>query len=110
MFGHEVPETVVTEVPEDAYLLDVREDDEWRSGHAPGAVHIPLGQLGERAGEIPRDRRVYVVCRVGGRSAQAVMALNQAGWETVNVAGGMRAWEHAGREMAAESEAEPTVI
>ncbi|MFI6579111.1 rhodanese-like domain-containing protein [Nocardiopsis sp. NPDC050513] len=110
MFGREVPEAVVAEVPEDAYLLDVREDDEWRSGHVPGAVHIPLGRLGERAGEIPQDRRVYVVCRVGGRSAQAVAALNQAGWDTVNVAGGMRAWEHAGRDMAAESGAEPTVI
>ncbi|MEV2278927.1 rhodanese-like domain-containing protein [Nocardiopsis sp. NPDC049922] len=110
MFGREVPETVVAEVPEDAYLLDVREDDEWRSGHVPGAVHIPLGLLGERAGEIPQDRRVYVVCRVGGRSAQAVMALNQAGWDAVNVAGGMRAWEHAGRDMASESGAEPAVI
>ncbi|WP_116247934.1 rhodanese-like domain-containing protein [Nocardiopsis sp. FIRDI 009] len=110
MFQHGVPEAVVAEVPEDAYLLDVREDDEWRSGHVPGAVHIPLGQLGARADEVPRDRRVYVVCRVGGRSAQAVTALNQAGWDAVNVAGGMRAWEQAGRDMAAETDGEPTVI
>ncbi|WP_017601472.1 rhodanese-like domain-containing protein [Nocardiopsis lucentensis] len=110
MFQHGVPETVVTEVPEGAYLLDVREDDEWRSGHAPGAVHIPLGQLGARAGEVPQDRKVYVVCRVGGRSAQAAAALNQAGWDAVNVAGGMQAWEHAGRDMTAETDGEPTVI
>ncbi|MFE3461452.1 rhodanese-like domain-containing protein [Nocardiopsis aegyptia] len=110
MFGGGVPETGVTEVPEGGYLLDVREDDEWRAGHAPDAVHIPLGELGGRADEVPKDRKVYVVCRVGGRSAQAVMALNQAGWDSVNVAGGMAAWERAGREMAAEADAEPRVV
>ncbi|MFV2197932.1 rhodanese-like domain-containing protein [Nocardiopsis sp. LOL_012] len=109
MFGG-VPEAGVTEVPEGACLLDVREDDEWSAGHAPGAVHIPLGLLGQRAGEVPKDTKVYVVCRVGGRSAQAAMALNQAGWDAVNVAGGMQAWEHAGLEMVAESGEEPRVV
>lgn len=110
MFGEQVAEVLVNDVPEGAYLLDVREDDEWRAGHAPGAAHIPLRTLGERAGEVPKDRKVYVVCRVGGRSAQATMALNQAGWDAVNVAGGMQAWQHAARDMAAEGEGEPTVI
>lgn len=110
MFGGGVPEAGVAEVPEGGYLLDVREDDEWRAGHAPEAVHIPLGELGGRADEVPKDQKVYVVCRVGGRSAQAVMALNQAGWDSVNVAGGMAAWERAGREMAAEADAEPRVV
>ena len=40
------------EVPEDVVLVDVREPDEWTAGHAPGAVHIPLGQLGDRYTEI----------------------------------------------------------
>ncbi|WP_047869486.1 rhodanese-like domain-containing protein [Nocardiopsis sp. RV163] len=110
MFGSGVPEANATEVPEGAYLLDVREDDEWNAGHAPDATHIPLGQLNERADEVPRDQRVYVVCRVGGRSAQAVAAMNQAGWDAVNVSGGMRAWQHAGRDMAAGGGAEPRVI
>ncbi|MFD3688353.1 rhodanese-like domain-containing protein [Nocardiopsis sp. NPDC058631] len=110
MFGNGVPETNVTEVPEGAYLLDVREGDEWNAGHAPEAVHIPLGELGERAGEVPQDRKVYVVCRVGGRSAQAVAALNRSGWDSVNVSGGMQAWEHAGRPMAAGSGEEPRVL
>ncbi|MFJ9558011.1 rhodanese-like domain-containing protein [Nocardiopsis sp. NPDC101807] len=110
MFGNGVPEAGATEVPEGAYLLDVREDDEWNAGRAPGAVHIPLGELGQRASEVPQDRRVYVVCRVGGRSAQAVAALNQAGWDSVNVSGGMRAWEHAGRAMEAGSGEEPRVL
>ncbi|MEU3020029.1 MULTISPECIES: rhodanese-like domain-containing protein [unclassified Nocardiopsis] len=110
MFGEQVAEVLVHDVPEDAYLLDVREDDEWRAGHAPGAVHIPLRTLGERAGEVPKDQRVYVICRSGGRSAQATTALNQAGWDAVNVSGGMGAWQHAARDMAAEGEGEPTVI
>lgn len=110
MFGNGVPEANVTEVPEGGYLLDVRESDEWNAGHAPGAVHIPLGELDQRVGEVPQDQRVYVVCRAGGRSAQAVAALNQAGWDSVNVSGGMQAWERSGRGMAAESSEEPRVI
>ena len=49
-------------------LLDVREQDEWDAGHAPGAHHIPLGQLGTRQAEIPTDREVVAVCRSGRRS------------------------------------------
>ena len=110
MFDGQVAEVLVNEIPEGVYLLDVREDDEWRAGRAPGAVHIPLGTLGERAGEVPKDQKVYVVCRSGGRSAQATMALNQAGWDAVNVAGGMQAWEQAGRDMETDSDSEPRVI
>lgn len=110
MFGNGVPEANVTEVPESAYLLDVREDDEWNAGHAPDATHIPLSELNQRADEVPRDRRVYVVCRAGGRSAQAAAALNQAGWDAVNVSGGMQAWRDAGLDMAAEAGAEPRVV
>ncbi|MFD6098482.1 rhodanese-like domain-containing protein [Nocardiopsis flavescens] len=109
MFAN-VPEVNATEVPADGYLLDVRENDEWAAGHAPAAVHIPLGELNARAGEVPRDREVYVVCRAGGRSGQAVAALNNAGWTTVNVAGGMQSWHGAGLDMAADTDAEPRVI
>ncbi|RCV50953.1 rhodanese-like domain-containing protein [Marinitenerispora sediminis] len=110
MFGVNVPVVEVSAVPGDGYLLDVREQDEWRAGHAPHAVHIPLGELAQRAGEVPRDRQVYVICRVGGRSAQAVQALNDAGWRAANVAGGMSAWALAGREMTSETDAAPEVI
>ncbi len=48
-------------VPDGAFLLDVREPGEWAAGHVPGALHIPLGQLGARAGEVARDREVYVI-------------------------------------------------
>lgn len=108
-FGGNIPQVDAASVPEDGYLLDVREQDEWDAGHAPGAVHIPLGTLAERAREIPADRDVYVVCRSGGRSAQATQALNGAGWRAHNVAGGMQAWQAAARPMVSETGGPATV-
>ena len=75
-------------------LLDVREDDEWAAGHAPGAVHVPMGAL--RAADLPTDRLVVAVCRSGNRSGVAAAGLAQAGLEVVNMAGGMTAWAAAG--------------
>jgi rhodanese-related sulfurtransferase len=96
-------------VPDDAWLLDVREDDEWVAGHAPGATHIPLGQLSVRAAEVPQDTTIYVICRSGARSARAAFALSGGGWDAVNVAGGMQDWAAAGRPMTADSGSEPFV-
>jgi rhodanese-related sulfurtransferase len=96
-------------VPAEAWLLDVREDDEWAAGHAPEATHIPLGDLGARTGELPVDQEIYVICRSGGRSGRATQALNGAGWRAVNVAGGMQDWAAAGRPMTTDSGAEPYV-
>jgi rhodanese-related sulfurtransferase len=107
--GTRASEVPAAAVPEGAWLLDVREDDEWAAGYAPGARHIPLGQLGARVAEIPQDQAVYVICRSGVRSARAAQALAQAGWEAVNVAGGMQHWAAAGRPMASDSGAEPFV-
>jgi rhodanese-related sulfurtransferase len=99
----------VVGVPDGAWLLDVREDDEWTAGYAPGARHIPLGQLGARTAEIPQDQVVYVICRSGARSARAAQALSAAGWDAINVAGGMQDWAAAGRAMATDSGADPFV-
>jgi len=107
--AEELPEVPAVSVPDDAWLLDVREDDEWAAGHAPDATHIPLGQLGSYAAEIPQDQKIYVICRSGGRSARAASALNGAGWQAVNVAGGMQDWAAAGRPMISESGTEPFV-
>jgi rhodanese-related sulfurtransferase len=107
--GAEVREVPAAGVPDGAWLLDVREDDEWTAGYAPGARHIPLGQLGARTAEIPQDQVVYVICRSGGRSARAAQALSGAGWDAINVAGGMQDWAAAGRPMATDSGAEPYV-
>ena len=88
--GEGPPEVPAVGVPDDAWLLDVREDDEWAAGHVPGATHIPLGLLGARTAEVPQDQQIYVICRSGVRSARAAQALNGAGWQAVNVAGGMQ--------------------
>jgi rhodanese-related sulfurtransferase len=107
--GAEVREVTAAGVPDGAWLLDVREDEEWTAGYAPGARHIPLGQLGARPAEIPQDEAVYVICRSGARSARAAQALSAAGWDAINVAGGMQDWAAAGRPMATDSGADPFV-
>ncbi|MEO3765817.1 rhodanese-like domain-containing protein [Streptomyces sp. B8F3] len=99
-FGH-VPTVGIDELAEAAFLLDVREDDEWQAGHAEGALHVPMSQFAARYGEVteaaPQDGRINVICRSGGRSAQVAMYLVQQGMDAVNVAGGMEAWAAAGR-------------
>jgi rhodanese-related sulfurtransferase len=102
---------VADELPANTTLLDVREDDEWQAGHAPNALHIPLGELAARLGELPADNTLYVVCRAGGRSARATAYLNANGWDATNVDGGMQSWQAAGKPMTGETPgAEPTVI
>lgn len=107
--GPAIPTVEVEQLPDGVYLLDVREDDEWACGHAPDAVHLPMSELLARLGEVPEDREVYVICKVGGRSAQVVGYLNAQGRETVNVAGGMLAWAAAGRPMVGPGGADPFV-
>jgi RND superfamily putative drug exporter len=95
-----VPEIDVAELARalegGAPLVDVRTEEEYVGGHVPGAVLLPLHELGERSREVPADEEVYVICQVGARSAAAVSALNSAGHRTVNVAGGTAAWVAAG--------------
>jgi len=80
-----------------ALLVDVREPDEWASGHATGAVHIPLGQLPKRLHELPIDREILFICRSGRRSASAAHTAVAAGLGRVtNVRGGTIAWARAG--------------
>ncbi|WP_407559891.1 rhodanese-like domain-containing protein [Streptomyces sp. 184] len=105
-FGH-VPTVGIDELAPAAFLLDVREDDEWQAGHAEGALHIPMSQFAARFGEVteaaPQDGRINVICRSGGRSAQVAMYLTQQGLDAVNVAGGMEAWAAAGRPVVDDS-------
>jgi rhodanese-related sulfurtransferase len=96
-------------VPAQAWVLDVREDEEWAAGHAPDARHIPMAQLAVRAAEIPQGEPVYVICRSGVRSAMVAQALAQAGWEAINVAGGMQDWAAAGRPMVTDGGSAPYV-
>ncbi len=80
-----------------ASVLDVRNPDEYGSGHVPGAVLIPLDELAARQDEIPDGDPLYVICAVGGRSLVATRALVQAGYRAVSVAGGTKGWIEQGR-------------
>jgi rhodanese-related sulfurtransferase len=105
-----VPAVGAAEVPAGAYLLDVRENEEWAAGHAPDAHHLPMMEIPARLDEIPVDRDVVVVCRVGGRSAQVVAYLRSLGRDNaVNLDGGMMAWAGAGRPIVSEDGGVPQV-
>jgi rhodanese-related sulfurtransferase len=101
-----VAQTDVADLPAEfgpgAMLLDVREDDEWRRGHAAGARHIPMGEVPTRLGEIDPRAKLYVICKAGGRSAKVAQYLARNGYEPVNVSGGMLAWANAGRAVVTD--------
>lgn len=96
-------------LPEGVSVLDVREDTEWAYGHIEGAVHIPMGELPTRLHDVP-DGQMLVVCKVGGRSAQATAYLVHHGHDAINLAGGMLDWADAGRPMVSETGAPPQVV
>ncbi|MFP1625958.1 rhodanese-like domain-containing protein [Streptomyces sp. 5K101] len=102
-----LPSVEAAAVPADALVLDVREADEWAAGHVEGALHVPMSDFVARFDEVTEavadGRRAYVMCRVGGRSAQVTQYLVQQGIDAVNVNGGMFAWDGAGRPMVTES-------
>jgi len=78
-------------------LLDVRELDEWNAGHIPGAILLPLGNLPSRLNEVPKDKKIVVVCRSGNRSATGRDILLNAGYPLVtSMGGGMNKWTAAG--------------
>ena len=85
------------EDPAGPLLVDVREANEFFDVRAPGAVLVPMSSFAARAGELPKDRPLMVVCHLGGRSAAAAGFLIRSGWsDVVNVTGGMDAWERGG--------------
>jgi len=96
MFGPSIPEVSPANVPDGAYLVDVREVNEWEQGHAPSAVLVPMSQITGRLDEIPSDGTVYVICAGGVRSAEVAAWLIRQGRDAVNVAGGMNDWKTLG--------------
>ena len=78
-----------------AYLLDVREPDEWLEARVEGGVLIPLATVADHVTDIPVDRPVYVICRSGGRSEQAAAWLRTQDIDARNVTGGTLAWQAA---------------
>ena len=80
-----------------ALLIDVREDFEYRDGHAPGAKLIPLGKLSQQLPKLAKDREVLFICQSGSRSGAATKLARRAGFtKAFNVRGGMNAWARAG--------------
>jgi rhodanese-related sulfurtransferase len=100
----------VSDVPDDAVVLDVREDNEWVAGHIEGATHIPMGDVPARLDDLPEADPLYLVCRSSGRSARVTAWLNANGFDAVVVAGGMGEWEAAGRPMVSETGQPPYVV
>jgi rhodanese-related sulfurtransferase len=101
-----VAQTDVADLPVEfgpsAVLLDVRENDEWRRGHAAGAQHIPMGEVPARVNELDPEAKLYVVCKIGGRSQKVAQYLVSNGYAAVNVSGGMLAWANAGRPVVTD--------
>ena len=78
----------------EAILIDVRTPAEYRDGHIPGVANIPLDELEKRIGEIPKDKKVVLICRTGNRSAQGTKLLRSKGFSNVyNSTSGMTSWK-----------------
>ncbi|MFG3530339.1 rhodanese-like domain-containing protein [Streptomyces sp. NPDC047917] len=92
-------------------LLDVREQDEWDAGRAPGAVHAPLSALvaGAALPQAAQGRPLVVICRSGNRSQKAADLLRARGVEVVDVKGGMQQWAAAGHPVVGASGNEGSV-
>ncbi len=78
------------------FVLDVRQPEEFRAGHIAGATLIPLNKLGESLNKLPQDRDILCVCASGSRSSVATRQLNGAGYNAINLSGGMGGWQRAG--------------
>jgi rhodanese-related sulfurtransferase len=113
MSPHHIPSLDVSQVPDTALLLDVREDEEWTAGHIAGAIHVPMYEVPQHVAsgaQLSPDAPIVVVCKVGARSAQVTAWLNQQGFAAHNLTGGMLAWERAGRPMVSEDGSPPRVV
>jgi rhodanese-related sulfurtransferase len=89
------------DVQGDVVVIDVREIDEYVSGHVPGAVHVPLGTVADNVDTFRGTEGdvTFVICKAGGRSMRAAEFLASHGVVTVNVAGGMMAWTQSGHRV-----------
>ncbi|OXM83447.1 rhodanese-like domain-containing protein [Paenibacillus rigui] len=94
MYKEQKPEEVLERMKrnEAIVVLDVREPEEWESGHIPGAKHIPLGHIARALNEMDPKQETIVVCRSGNRSGQACSFLASMGYHVVNMPGGMSQW------------------
>ena len=71
--------------PQDTVVVDVRRDDEWVTGHATGAIHIPIDDLADRIGEVPQDKKLLFICAAGVRSGLGCEVAASMGFDTENL-------------------------
>lgn len=85
---------------EQIYILDVREQHEFREAHVPGSVLVPLANLSMKIADLPKDRPIVAICRSGNRSGVATSMLKRAGFAHVqNMKGGIIAWARSGGQI-----------
>lgn len=105
-------ETLAAVMAAGAAVIDIREPFEHATGHVPGALLIPMGDLSARLAELDRGAPQYVICATGNRSLTVAAALIGAGFEAYSVRGGTTAWLASGRavdtpDSAARAEGAP---
>lgn len=101
LFGPSVPTITASELNEKLkfgkhpLVLDVRQPEEFRTGHISGAKLIPLNELQRRIKELPKGREIVCVCASGNRSTSAAKTLAKEGYTVLNLSGGMMSWRKA---------------
>ncbi|MEU5714662.1 rhodanese-like domain-containing protein [Streptomyces sp. NPDC020403] len=88
-----------------AFVIDVREPDEYAAGHVPGVHSAPLSTFGSALGALPAGRQMYVICASGNRSLRAAEHLATRGVDALSVAGGTAGWARSGRPLVSGSPA-----
>jgi len=105
LFGPPMPSVSAAELNEKfkngkrPLVVDVRQPEEYRTGHINGAKLIPLGELRRRLKELPKDREIICVCATGNRSRSATKMLVREGYNAINMPGGMVTWTGSGFSM-----------
>jgi rhodanese-related sulfurtransferase len=99
-------EEAIARVTTGARIIDVRERSEWDDLHAPQAELLPMSTIGDRLDELSSEEQVLIICHSGGRSARVTASLIHAGYDAVNVEGGMLAWRAAGGAVVAGASGE----
>jgi hydroxyacylglutathione hydrolase len=99
----EIEVSALVDGSQTSMVLDVREPEEYRHGHVPGALNLPQAELASRLDELPRDQLLLLLCQGGFRSLRAAQFLKQVGFSDVaSVRGGTVAWQASGRPLVAD--------
>jgi rhodanese-related sulfurtransferase len=105
----DLPSITADQLTADHVLIDVREPHEWEAGHVPGALHIPMGDVPERFGELPTEGDVVVMCHLGGRSGQVTGWLLDQGYQCRNLTGGIVAYAATEKPLVSENGQAPQI-